>query len=139
MPLCFSNAHYFYFSGCATYATYNYDQLFGKSQVQQRVYDYQSPEGIDYLTDIKPILDNRCVVCLTPILNEREQSSIANTEAGVMARMLTLKQNNPLAKDDQLQGYDFSIDREQHALLLKRLLIMNHSTQHGACLMGCQS
>ncbi|MDD9157865.1 fatty acid cis/trans isomerase [Aliivibrio sp. S4TY2] len=164
------------FSGCATYATYNYDQLFGKSQVQQRVYDYQSPEGIDYLTDIKPIIDNRCVVChacydapcqlkmssaegidrgahksliyqgtrlvaanptrlfedaqttqewrdigFTPILNEREQSSIANTEAGVMARMLTLKQNNPLAKDEQLQGYDFSIDRDQQCPTIEEM------------------
>ncbi|MCP3698818.1 MAG: fatty acid cis/trans isomerase [Aliivibrio sp.] len=164
------------FSGCATYATYNYDQQFGKSQVQQRIYDYQSPEGIDYLTDIKPIIDNRCVVChacydapcqlkmssaegidrgahksliyqgtrlvaanptrlfedaqttqewrdigFTPILNERQQSSIANTQAGVMARMLTLKQNNPLAKDDQLQGYDFSINREQQCPTIEEM------------------
>ncbi len=51
------------FSGCATYATYNYDQLFGEEQVQERIHEYKSPESIDYLDDVKPLIDKRCVVC----------------------------------------------------------------------------
>ena len=35
--------------------------------------------------------------------------------------MLTLKQSNPLAKDDQLQGYDFSIDREQQCPTIEEM------------------
>ena len=156
------------FSGCATYASYNYDQLFGEQNVQQRMHEYNSPESLHYLTEIKPLVDKRCVVChacydapcqlkmssaegmdrgahksliyqgtrlvaanptrifedaqttqewrdigFTAILNEREQTKIANTDASVMARMLTLKKNNPLADETQLSGYDFSIDREQ--------------------------
>lgn len=156
------------FSGCATYASYNYDQLFGEQNVQQRMHEYNSPESLNYLTEIKPLVDKRCVVChacydapcqlkmssaegmdrgahksliyqgtrlvaanptrifedaqttqewrdigFTAILNEREQTKIANTDASVMARMLTLKKNNPLADETQLSGYDFSIDREQ--------------------------
>lgn len=164
------------FSGCATYATYNYDQLFGEEQVQERIHEYKSPESIDYLDDVKPLIDKRCVVChacydapcqlkmssaegidrgahkskiyegtrlvaanptrlfedaqttqewrdigFSPVLNEREQNEIANTEAGVMARMLTLKQTNPLAKEKQLTGYDFSIDRDQQCPTIEEM------------------
>ncbi|MCE7535575.1 fatty acid cis/trans isomerase [Aliivibrio fischeri] len=164
------------FSGCATYATYNYDQLFGEEQVQERIHEYKSPESIDYLDDVKPLIDKRCVVChacydapcqlkmssaegidrgahkskiyegtrlvaanptrlfedaqttqewrdigFSPVLNERDQNEIANTEAGVMARMLTLKQTNPLAKEKQLTGYDFSIDRDQQCPTIEEM------------------
>ncbi|MUK91931.1 9-hexadecenoic acid cis-trans isomerase [Aliivibrio fischeri] len=164
------------FSGCATYATYNYDQLFGEEQVQERIHEYKSPESIDYLDDVKPLIDKRCVVChacydapcqlkmssaegidrgahkskiyegtrlvaanptrlfedaqttqewrdigFSPVLNERNQNEIANTEAGVMARMLTLKQTNPLAKEKQLTGYDFSIDRDQQCPTIEEM------------------
>ncbi|OCH14811.1 MULTISPECIES: fatty acid cis/trans isomerase [unclassified Aliivibrio] len=164
------------FSGCATYASYNYDQLFGKQNVQPRMHEYDSPESLNYLTDIKPLVDKRCVVChacydapcqlkmssaegmdrgahksliyqgtrlvaanptrlfedaqttqewrdigFTPILNEREQTEIANTDASVMARMLNLKQNNPLEKEAQLSGYDFSIDREQQCPTIEEM------------------
>lgn len=156
------------FSGCATYATYNYDQLFGKQSVQQRLNEYNTAESLQYINEVKPLIDKRCVVChacydapcqlkmssaegmdrgahkspiyqgtrlvaanptrlfedaqttqqwrdigFSPIFNEREQTSIANTEASVMARMLTLKQNNPLADEKQLTGYDFAVDRDQ--------------------------
>ncbi|MUL08906.1 fatty acid cis/trans isomerase [Aliivibrio fischeri] len=164
------------FSGCATYATYNYDQLFGEEQVQERIHEYKSPESIDYLDDVKPLIDKRCVVChacydapcqlkmssaegidrgahkskiyegtrlvaanptrlfedaqttqewrdigFSPVLNERDQNEVANTEAGVMARMLTLKQTNPLAKEKQLTGYDFSIDRDQQCPTIEEM------------------
>lgn len=57
----------------------------------------------------------------SPVLNERDQNEIANTEAGVMARMLTLKQTNPLAKEKQLTGYDFSIDRDQQCPTIEEM------------------
>ncbi|MGF1719058.1 fatty acid cis/trans isomerase [Vibrio kyushuensis] len=51
------------FSGCATYAGLNYDQLFGKPEVQQRTVDVTSPHSEFFLNEVKPIIDNRCVVC----------------------------------------------------------------------------
>jgi hypothetical protein len=164
------------FSGCATYATYNYDQHFGKQSVQQRLNEYNTPDSLQYLNEVKPLIDKRCVVChacydapcqlkmssaegmdrgahksaiyqgtrlvaasptrlfedaqttqewrdigFSPIFNEREQTSIANTEASVMARMLTLKQNNPLADEEQLTGYDFAVDRDQQCPTIEEM------------------
>lgn len=156
------------FSGCATYAGLNYDQLFGQPEVRERTVPPSSPEADVFLTQVKPIIDNRCVVChacydapcqlklssvdgidrgaskelvyqgtrLTasqptrlfedaqttaewrelgffPVLNEREQSLAGNLDAGLVARMLTQKARHPLPETDQLEGFDFSIAREQ--------------------------
>ena len=51
------------FSGCATYATYNYDQHFGKQSVQQRLNEYNTPDSLQYLNEVKPLIGKRCVVC----------------------------------------------------------------------------
>lgn len=48
-----------------------------------------------------------------PVLNEREQSMAANLDAGLIARLLVQKERHPLPKQVQLEGFDFSIDREQ--------------------------
>ncbi|EOW9195640.1 TPA: fatty acid cis/trans isomerase [Vibrio cholerae] len=156
------------FSGCAMYAGINYDQLFGTEQVRERQLPFHSSQAQHFLNEVKPILDNRCVVChacydapcqlkmtsaegidrgaskalvyqgtrltaatptrlyedaqLTqewraagfhPVLNERDQTAQANLDAGVMARLLMQKERHPLPQQDQLQGFDFSIDREQ--------------------------
>ncbi len=156
------------FAGCATYAGLNYDQLFGEQQVRERRVDTLSREGEFFLSEVKPIIDKRCVVChacydapcqlkmssvegierggskelvyegtrLTaakptrlfedaqttqqwrdlgfhPVLNERIQNPTANMEAGLVARMLMQKESHPLPKQDQLEGFDFAIDRTQ--------------------------
>ncbi len=152
------------FSGCAMYAGINYDQLFGTEQVRERQLPLHSSQAQHFLNEVKPILDNRCVVChacydapcqlkmtsaegidrgaskalvyqgtrltaatptrlyedaqLTqewraagfhPVLNERDQTAQANLDAGVMARLLMQKERHPLPQQDQLQGFDFSI------------------------------
>ena len=49
-----------------------------------------------------------------PVLNERSQNSQANTQAAVLARMLTLKQQHPLPDSTILpSAFDFSLNREQ--------------------------
>lgn len=156
------------FSGCAVYAGLNYDELFGKPEVRDRTAPVVSAQAQHFLDEVKPIIDNRCVVChacydapcqlkmssvdgidrgaskelvyqgtrLTasaptrlfedavttqewrdadfhPILNERIQSPTANLDAGLMARMLLQKENNPLPDQVQLEGFDFSVDRQQ--------------------------
>ncbi|KII75277.1 fatty acid cis/trans isomerase [Vibrio renipiscarius] len=156
------------FSGCATYAGLNYDQLFGESHVRERRVDLGSPSSNQFLNEVKPIIDNRCVVChacydapcqlkmtsvegidrgaskdlvyegtrLTattptrlfedadtteqwralgfhPILNERMQTPTANIEAGLVARLLIQKEEHPLPDEVQLEGFDFSTNREQ--------------------------
>ncbi len=51
------------FSGCATYAGLNYDQLFGEAQVRERRADLTTEQSDQFLSQVKPIIDNRCVVC----------------------------------------------------------------------------
>ncbi|MBD1577379.1 fatty acid cis/trans isomerase [Vibrio sp. S11_S32] len=156
------------FTGCAIYTGFNYDDIFGKQQVRPRTPNFQTPAAQHFINDIKPILDNRCVVChacydapcqlkfssvegidrgankslvyngtrLTatnptrlfedaqtteewreigfhPILNERAQIPEANLEAGLVARLLKQKKQHPMTQQDQLEGFDFAIDREQ--------------------------
>lgn len=150
------------------YAGINYDQLFGSQSIRARQLPLQSSQAQYFLNEVKPILDNRCVVChacydapcqlkmtsaegidrgatktqvyqgtrLTaaaptrlyedaqftqewrdvgfhPVLNERDQTAQANLDAGVMARLLMQKDRHPPPQQDQLEGFDFSIDREQ--------------------------
>ncbi|PMH44544.1 9-hexadecenoic acid cis-trans isomerase [Vibrio sp. 10N.286.49.B3] len=51
------------FSGCATYAGLNYDQLFGKEQVRERQATPSTAAASHFLNEVKPIIDKRCVVC----------------------------------------------------------------------------
>ncbi len=156
------------FAGCTTYAAFNYDALFGPQSVRDRSVSAESVQAKFFQQDVKPIIDNRCVVChacydapcqlklssvegidrgatktkvyegtrLTavaptrlfedaettqewrdagfhPVLNERDQSMAANLNAGLMARLLVQKEHHPLPSQAQLEGFDFSIDREQ--------------------------
>ena len=50
-------------SGCAYLGAAHYDELFGKEQPQERVVAAASAKGVEFLTDVKPVLDSRCVVC----------------------------------------------------------------------------
>ena len=52
-----------FFSGCATYAGINYDSLFGDETVIERQAPYDSALAKHYLANVKPVIDNRCVVC----------------------------------------------------------------------------
>jgi len=167
-----------FFSGCAVYAGYNYDQLYGMPQPQERMLPASTPIAQRYLTDVKPLIENRCVVChacydapcqlklsssegidrgankdkvyqgtrllaanttrmfidaqstaewrekgFSPVLNEREQSPEANTQAGVMARMLQLKQAHPLPSETVLEpdNWDFSLDRDQQCPTIEEM------------------
>ena len=49
-----------------------------------------------------------------PVLNERQQTPIANTNAGLMYQMLQLKQQHPLPNTTLLDNsFDVSLDRDQ--------------------------
>ncbi|EPF2680537.1 fatty acid cis/trans isomerase [Vibrio vulnificus] len=164
------------FAGCATYAGLNYDQLFGEAEVRDRTEHIQSAQSAFFMHDVKPIIENRCVVChacydapcqlklssvegidrgasktlvyqgtrLTataptrlfedaqttqewrdagfhPVLNERAQTGVANIDAGLIARLLQQKERHPLPQQDQLEGFDFSIDREQTCPTIEEL------------------
>ncbi|MCU8036043.1 MAG: fatty acid cis/trans isomerase [Shewanella sp.] len=57
-----------------------------------------------------------------PMLNERDQTPEANTQASVLARMLTLKQMHPLPEDKILdKRFDFSLDRVQQCASLEEM------------------
>lgn len=150
------------------YAGLNYDALFGQPQVRERQVSLDSPEAHFFMDEVRPIIDNRCVVChacydapcqlklssvegidrggsknliyegsrlsaatptrlfedaqttkqwreleFHPVLNEREQISRANLDAGLVARLLKQKELHPLPEQTQLESFDFSINREQ--------------------------
>ncbi|MCQ1059138.1 fatty acid cis/trans isomerase [Photobacterium sp. DNB23_23_1] len=185
--MIFKNKHFkracyffllFFFSGCAVYAGLNLDQLFGKPQPQERIAAASSPIANHYIDTVKPIIENRCVVChacydapcqlkmsssegidrgaskekvyqgtrllaanttrmfidaqstrewrdkgFAPVLNERVQTEEANTQAGVMARMLKLKQSHPLPGQEVLNPdeWDFSLDRDQQCPTIEEM------------------
>ena len=50
-------------SGCALLAYNNFDKIFGPSLIRNRVVEKITADEVDYWQEVKPILDNRCVVC----------------------------------------------------------------------------
>lgn len=50
-------------SGCAYLGNAHYNKLFGPEQTQQRIVEYNSGQGAEFLQHVKPVIDNRCVVC----------------------------------------------------------------------------
>ncbi len=155
------------FAGCSALAVRNFDALFGTETAKEFVPVASAP--IEYQRDIKPIMEQRCLVChgcydapcqlkldsfegllrggtkekvyqasrLTQgslsrlfedaqttaewrerkfhaVLNERENSPQANLQAGLVARMLDLKQQHPLTTDKTLPAtFDLSLDRAE--------------------------
>lgn len=162
--------------GCATISIIEYDNLYGSASIENRLPIQKIPakENIHFNQVIKPIIENRCVVChgcfdapcqlkmenivgiergankelvyngerlltvkkshsistLTtqdkkqlsflrqegffPVLNERNQTPIANANAGLMYQMLQLKQQHPLPNKRLLDNsFDVSLNREQ--------------------------
>ncbi|MGB0938279.1 MAG: fatty acid cis/trans isomerase [Colwellia sp.] len=164
------------FSGCATIGVMEFDKRYGKSDVENRLAQPQANtvQKEYFHQDIKPIIENRCVVChgcydapcqlkmesragierganktpvyngerlLTakitedlsnlselnsenlqplrnegffPVLNERQQTEQANTQASLFYQMLHLKKQHPLPNDALLDSsFDVSLGREQ--------------------------
>lgn len=156
-------------SGCTTIGTLQFEERYGKAAIKQRSVGVLSPGAVDYWRQVKPILDQRCVVChgcydalcqlkmssiedvergatkaqvyhstrltaapttrlfedaLSTVewrekgfystLNERADTAEVNREAGVMYRMLALKEKNPLPDGKQLpSSFDLSLGRGQ--------------------------
>ena len=50
-------------SGCAIYATDNWEDLFGPAQPRERLETSDTEAGRVYLEQVQPILEQRCVVC----------------------------------------------------------------------------
>ena len=157
-------------SGCASFGISKYTQIYGLAKPVNRVVAQTTSDEVDYWRDIKPILDNRCVVChacydapcqlkLTaiegiergashdsvyhlsrpfpaepsrlfvdaqsieqwrskgffPVLNEHQQTVMANVNAGVMYQTLSLKQKNPLPTTALLpDSFTLGTDRKNH-------------------------
>lgn len=160
------------FAGCVTGARVGLDRLYGQSdthnrqQVPATVAHPQDASSL-YHTQIKPIIESRCVVChacydapcqlkmtsaegierganktpvyqgsrlvaakpnrlfldattlsqwrerdFFPVLNERQQTPQANTQASVLAQMLLLKKQHPLTGSKLLsEDFDVSLGR----------------------------
>lgn len=155
-------------AGCAALASYQLDERYGVQKVRDRTLavDNHDPE---FFRDVKPILDQRCVVChgcydapcqlklsayegldrgaskeqvydgtrllsatpsrlfidakntdgwrnqkFYPVLNERDQTPVANLQGSSFYRMLALKQKHPLPAGRTLpDSFDFNLDRAQ--------------------------
>ena len=154
--------------GCASLATVNLVEIYGKSEPRDRVVDVVAEDRVDYWSDVKPVVDNRCVVChacydapcqlklssiegmerggskavvynqarlfaaqpnrlfedahtleewrqrkFHPVLNEHDQTLIANREAGLIYQMLELKASTPFPVNEKLgDEFTFGLDRE---------------------------
>jgi len=158
-----------FIAGCTTYGAAQFEQRFGQASPRERVVESLPVGAVDYWSDVKPVLEQRCVVChgcydapcqlkmssiegiergaiaeqvyqasrlkaapmtrlgedadsvaewremgFSPVLNEYGDSMAANHEAGVMYRILGLKENNPLPDVKQLpDNFDLSLNRKQ--------------------------
>ncbi len=165
-----------FFSGCATLGIIEYDKNYGITNIENRFTTptISSKQSRHFNQKIKPIIENRCVVChgcydapcqlklesrsglergaskervyngerlLTAkanqslstlsklnqdtlshfrengffsVLNERQQTSVANTSAGLMYQMLQLKQQHPLPDKPLLDNrFEIALDRKQ--------------------------
>ena len=50
-------------SGCATFTAIDFEQKFGAAAPRERVVNAVKPGDQDYWQDVKPVLEQRCVVC----------------------------------------------------------------------------
>ena len=49
--------------GCGTYTTAKFEQLYGEPVPQERVVESVPADSPDYWTEVKPVIEQRCVVC----------------------------------------------------------------------------
>ncbi|MDA9557109.1 fatty acid cis/trans isomerase [Vibrio sp.] len=50
-------------AGCSVFISQNFNTLYGEPEVKQRTVSFHSPQADNFLSQVQPILDNRCVVC----------------------------------------------------------------------------
>ncbi len=50
-------------AGCSTILINQFDQRFGEASVQTRIYSEDYPAAAEFIEQVKPILDQRCVMC----------------------------------------------------------------------------
>lgn len=50
-------------NGCAAIDSYQFEQRYGKAQPRERVVASLPPGNVDFWSQVKPIIDQRCVVC----------------------------------------------------------------------------
>lgn len=50
-------------AGCTAIGAMQFNDRFGKPEPRERAVETLSPSGIDYWTEVKPIVEKRCVVC----------------------------------------------------------------------------
>ena len=156
-------------SGCAGFGASKLEQRFGTPAPHDRVIEAVEVGDVDYWNDVKPVVEQRCVVChgcydapcqlkmgsiegiergaspaivynqsrlkmaqptrlfedaqsveewralgFHPVLNEHGDTVDANREAGVMHRIMTLKEENPLPEDKLLpDSFDLGLSRKQ--------------------------
>jgi hypothetical protein len=49
--------------GCATYSGTKLEQSYGTPVAQERVVETVAAGNVDYWTEVKPVIEQRCVVC----------------------------------------------------------------------------
>ncbi len=50
-------------SGCTVIGTMQFEKHYGKTKVKERAVEVLPPGAIDYWSEVKPVLEQRCVVC----------------------------------------------------------------------------
>ena len=50
-------------SGCATIGVSQFNKLYGPAEPRDRIVSSLSADAVDYWTEVKPVVENRCIVC----------------------------------------------------------------------------
>ena len=52
-----------FIAGCTTYGAAQFEQRFGQAAPRERVVESLPVDSVDYWSEVKPVLEQRCVVC----------------------------------------------------------------------------
>ena len=74
-------------SGCTAIGTMQFEQFYGKAKVKDRIVEVLPDGAVDYWREVKPVLEQRCVVChgCYDAPCQLKMSSIEGIERGAIA------------------------------------------------------
>jgi hypothetical protein len=79
-----------FIAGCTTYGAAQFEQRFGQASPRERVVESLPVGAVDYWSDVKPVLEQRCVVChgCYDAPCQLKMSSIEGIERGATAEQV---------------------------------------------------
>ncbi len=135
-------------AGCAVVGTYRLENKYGPSQVRDREVESLAQGQVDYWTEVKPVIENRCVVChgCYDAPCQLKLSSIEGIQRGAnptrvynSTRVIAAEMSRLYIDEDSVQGwrgrgfrpvlneYIDSTEANREASLLAQMLLMKRA------------